>query len=145
RMMFDGAVAATVADTALADTAAQADAASSHSDTSPPASPPAASSDQRHEVVFVDSNVQDYRQLVAGVSEGTEVVVLDGSKDGLQQIADYLSGRAGVDAIHLVSHGILGQLTLGSLTLDASNLGDHSTTLESIGSKLSQDGDILFY
>ncbi|MFY1050278.1 Ig-like domain-containing protein [Ectopseudomonas khazarica] len=145
RMMFDGAVAATVADTVQADPAPQADSASDSQVDDGAAAAPAASSDQRQEIVFIDGNVQDYAQLIAGVSEGSEVVVLDGSQDGLQQIADYLNGRSGIDAIHIVSHGLSGQITLGSLTLDASNLQDHSSTLEAIGSKLGGDGDILLY
>lgn len=32
---------------------------------------------QRQEVVFVDSNVRNYQQLVSGLKPGTEVVVLD--------------------------------------------------------------------
>ncbi|WP_277699894.1 Ig-like domain-containing protein [Pseudomonas sp. REST10] len=145
RMMFDGAVAATVADTVQADPTPQADSASDSQVDDGAAAAPAASSGQRQEIVFIDGNVQDYAQLIAGVSEGTEVVVLDGSQDGLQQIADYLNGRSGIDAIHIVSHGLSGQITLGSLTLDASNLQDHSSTLEAIGSKLGGDGDILLY
>lgn len=145
RMMFDGAVAATVADTVQADPAPQADSASDSQVDDGAAAAPAASSDQRQEIVFIDGNVQDYAQLIAGVSEGSEVVVLDGSQDGLQQIADYLNGRSGIDAIHIVSHGLSGQITLGSLTLDASNLQDHTTALEAIGSKLGGDGDILLY
>ncbi|HIQ45440.1 MAG TPA: DUF4347 domain-containing protein [Pseudomonas oleovorans] len=144
-MMFDGAVAATVADTVQADPAPQADSASDSQVDDGAAAAPAASSDQRQEIVFIDGNVQDYAQLIAGVSEGSEVVVLDGSQDGLQQIADYLNGRSDIDAIHIVSHGLSGQITLGSLTLDASNLQDHSSTLEAIGSKLGGDGDILLY
>lgn len=41
----------------------------------------------------------------------TEVVVLDGSRDGLQQIADYLDGRTGIDAI--LSHGDRRRLATG--------------------------------
>ena len=37
---------------------------------------------------------QDYQQLVAQVRPGTEVIVLDKTRDGLQQIADALRGAA---------------------------------------------------
>ena len=41
----------------------------------------------RREIVFVDNQVKDYQQLVAQVRPA-EVIVLDKTRDGLQQIAD---------------------------------------------------------
>ena len=85
RMLFDGAVAATVADAAASsappptDTAhspAADDSAQQASDTT---MPPAATSDQRQEVVFIDGKVENQQQLIAGLKPGTEVVVLDSS------------------------------------------------------------------
>ncbi|TRO42173.1 DUF4347 domain-containing protein [Pseudomonas sp. ALS1131] len=147
RMMFDGAIAASVAETAI--TAADATHTQTADDNAQNASdavtPPAASSDQRQEIVFVDGKVQNYQQLVSEIKPGTEVVVLDGTRDGLQQIADYLKDREGIDAIHILSHGAEAQLQLGSLALDRSNLASHANTLAAIGESLSDDGDILLY
>ncbi|VEE14175.1 Pyrrolo-quinoline quinone [Ectopseudomonas mendocina] len=145
RMMFDGAVAATaaeVADTQAADAQPTADASSSH-DTL--AATPTGTVDNRQEIVFVDGQVQDYQQLLAGIKPGTEVVVLDPKGDGLKQISDYLSGRSGIDAIHIVSHGLPGQVTLGSLALDKAGLDARAADLAQIGQSLDVDGDILFY
>ncbi len=100
---------------------------------------------QRQEVVFVDNRVQDYQQLISGLKPGTEVVVLDSSKDGLQQIADYLNGRSDLDAVHLISHGEAGKIQLGRDWLDSSTLDSRSETLARIGSALSTDGDIFLY
>nr|WP_237705685.1 Ig-like domain-containing protein [Pseudomonas mendocina] len=145
RMMFDGAVAATaaeVADTQAADAQPTADASSSH-DTL--AATPTGTADNRQEIVFVDGQVQDYQQLLAGIKPGTEVVVLDPKGDGLKQISDYLSGRSGIDAIHIVSHGLPGQVTLGSLALDKAGLDARAADLAQIEQSLDVDGDILFY
>ncbi|WKY30959.1 DUF4347 domain-containing protein [Pseudomonas donghuensis] len=100
---------------------------------------------QRHEVVFVDGQVKDSQQLLDGLPAGTEVMVLDPSKDGLQQMADYLKGRDGLDAIHLLSHGASGTVQLGNVWLDSSNLAEHSAALQSIGSALKADGDLMLY
>ncbi|WP_052085000.1 Ig-like domain-containing protein, partial [Comamonas testosteroni] len=100
---------------------------------------------QRQEVVFVDNRVQDYQQLISGLKPGTEVVVLDSSKDGLQQIADYLDGRSGIDVVHVLSHGDTGKVQLGNLWLDSQNLASHSQALASLGKALNADGDILLY
>ncbi|MCU9950564.1 DUF4347 domain-containing protein, partial [Pseudomonas sp. PDM13] len=150
RMLFDGAVAATVAETADAQPTADAshDPASTqdtHSSTDTLAATPTGTTDNRQEVVFIDNQVKDYQQLISGLKPGTEVVVLDGSKDGLQQIADYLNGRSGIDAIHIISHGDVGKVQLGNDWLDSSDLASRSTTLNAIGQALDKDGDILLY
>ncbi len=149
RMMFDGAVAATVADTA-ASQGADHPAGKDSTPTDQPshdslAAAPTASSDQRHEVVFVDSKVANYQQLVASLKPGTEVVVLDGNKDGLQQIAQYLNGRSGIDAIHILSHGEEGEVHLGNTVLSANNLASKAGELSAIGDSLDANGDILIY
>ncbi|TBU87362.1 DUF4347 domain-containing protein [Phytopseudomonas dryadis] len=143
RMMFDGAVAATLAETADAqptdaattDIASYEMAATTSGGTAP----------GRQEVVFVDAQVQDYQQLLGSLQPGTEVVVLDSGADGLQQIADYLQGRSGIDAIHLLSHGDVGKLQLAGQWLDSGSLEARSDLLASIGQALTDDGDILLY
>jgi len=123
RMLFDGAIAATAADTATSsdpqpNDAAQAQTAddSAHQ-ASDNAIPLAATSDQRQEIIFVDGKLQDAQTLIAGLPSSSEVVVLNSSQDGLQQIADYLQGREGIDAIHLLSHGAEGTVELGNMWL----------------------------
>ncbi|MDH4556997.1 DUF4347 domain-containing protein, partial [Pseudomonas sp. BN417] len=150
RMMFDGAVAATAVEVAdaqpaadAADNQASTHDASSSSDTL--AATPAGTADNRQEVVFVDSQVKDYQQLVNGLKPGTEVVVLDANKDGLQQIADYLGGRSGIDAIHILSHGDVGKVQLGNDWLEGGDLATRSGLLNAIGQSMGSDGDILLY
>lgn len=147
RMMFDGAVAATIADAATSQPTATPDAAHTTdiSHDTPYAAPDHASADQRQEVVFIDSSVRDYQQLVSALKPGSEVVILDGSKDGLKQITDYLDGRSGIDAIHIISHGSEGQLLLGTEVLSTANLQNRAGELAAIGAALSSEGDILLY
>jgi hypothetical protein len=56
-----------------------------------------------------------------------------------------LQGRSGIDAIHIISHGSQGALYLGSTLLNSSNLADYQCQLASIGSALTETGDILLY
>ncbi|MBG0841929.1 Ig-like domain-containing protein [Pseudomonas toyotomiensis] len=149
-MLFDGAVAATVAETADAQPIAdashdQASLENAHSSADNLAATPTGTTDNRQEVVFIDNQVKDYQQLISGLKPGSEVVVLDGSKDGLQQIADYLSGRSGIDAIHIISHGDVGKVQLGNSWLDSNDLANRSATLSAIGQALDSEGDILLY
>src|SRR6185295_426310 len=72
----------------------------------------------RNEIVFVDTSVKDYQTLLSDVNPSAHVVLIDGTKDGIQQIADYLATQQNVDAIHIVSHGAEGSLQLGTAKLD---------------------------
>ena len=96
-------------------------------------------------VIFVDSRVTNYQSLIDGLTQPAEVFVLDGESDGLTQMAAYLQGRIGIDAIHVISHGSQGALYLGSAVLDSSNLPLHGSQLASIGGALTETGDILLY
>ena len=147
RMMFDGAVAATVADTTASQPTDAPDATNTNdaSHDTLAAAPESAMADQRQDLVFIDGKVADKQQLIASLRPGVEVVVLDGNRDGLQQIADYLQGRHDIDAIHIFSHGEQGLLKLGTTTLDNQNIGSRSAELAAIGDSLSTDGDILLY
>ncbi|WP_205756393.1 DUF4347 domain-containing protein, partial [Aeromonas veronii] len=127
RMLFDGAMAATVVE------AAQPDAATAE------AQPPA------KEVVFIDSALPDHQQLAQGVKPGVEVVLLDAGGDELAQIADWAANHTGYDAVHIISHGAEGQVRLGNLTLTATNLASYATQLSTLGEALNPNGDLLLY
>ncbi|WP_028237779.1 Ig-like domain-containing protein [Pseudomonas brassicacearum] len=152
RMLFDGAVAATVADAAQPDAHPTADAAKTPTadqpaDTHAPqgqvdateASVPGKS------VVFVDSRVKDSASLLEGVAPGTQVVQLDASKDGLQQIADYLDTHQGISSVQIIAHGNAGDLWLGNSYLSADNVQARSEVLAQIGQDMNAGGDILIY
>ena len=128
-------------DTAAADTVAATDTTEEADTTTPPAVEPAAATGQ--EIVFVDGRVTD---PAAFQSEGREVIVLALDQDGMSQIASALAGRTNIDAIHIVSHGSDGLLTLGSTEVTAASIQSTQLIyLQSIGQALSADGDILIY
>ncbi|WP_431146599.1 Ig-like domain-containing protein [Pseudomonas alvandae] len=152
RMLFDGAVAATVADAAQPDAHPTADAAKTPtadqpSDTHAPQGQTDATEAAvpGKSVVFVDSRVKDSAQLLQGVAPGTEVVQLDGTKDGLQQIADYLDTHQGVSSVQIIAHGNAGDLWLGNSYLSADNVQARSEVLAQIGKDMNAGGDILIY
>jgi hypothetical protein len=108
------------------------------------ANPDLAGAPRRSEVTFIESNVGDLQTLLQGL-DGKEVHILDAGVDGLQQIADILAGRGGIDAVHIITHGDSGAVDFGALTLDGGNLAAHTAALQAIGASLSADGDILLY
>ncbi|MTJ49860.1 DUF4347 domain-containing protein [Dolichospermum sp. UHCC 0259] len=96
-------------------------------------------------LVFIDSRIQDYQYLAANVTPDTEVVILDATQDGVDQITQALAGRSNLKSIQIVSHGSNGNVQLGNTSLNASTLGDYSAKIQSWGNALEENGDILFY
>ncbi|MGE7993776.1 Ig-like domain-containing protein [Pseudomonas sp. NPDC089554] len=160
RMMFDASVAvvadqgaqaveaakaATGKDTSAAppDTSNPKDVAAAHDAAPGTAAAPAATAGR--EVVFIDSAVSDYQKLIAGLPEGVEVVVLDNSKDGFKQIADYLAGRTDVSSIDIISHGDKGYVYLAGNAIWGNQLASHAADLARIGDSLVAGGDIRFF
>ncbi|WP_242487456.1 MULTISPECIES: Ig-like domain-containing protein [unclassified Pseudomonas] len=170
RMLFDGAVAATVADAAQPEShptadptadAAKAPASADHPATGSNANATTGTSDSHDQadaplaatpnavpgqtVVFVDSRVKDAADLLKDVAPGTQVVQLDATRDGLQQIADYLDQHQGVSSVQIIAHGNAGDLWLGNSYLSADNVAERSAVLAEIGKDMNVGGDILIY
>ncbi|WP_440094597.1 Ig-like domain-containing protein [Pseudomonas syringae] len=157
-MLFDGAVAATVAEAAQPDSqptpdasaksAEQANSASNDHHAQAPASSDVAATPAAvpgTTVVFVDSRVKDSASLLAGVAPGAQVVELDATRDGLQQIADYLGSHQGVSSVQIIAHGNSGDLWLGNSYVSADNIAQRSALLAEIGNDMNAGGDILIY
>ncbi|MCM2363739.1 Ig-like domain-containing protein [Pseudomonas sp. SR18] len=152
RMLFDGAVAATVADAAQPDAHPTAEAAKpSTADQPADTHAPQGQVDATQaavpgkSVLFVDSRVKDSASLLEGVAPGTQVVQLEANKDGLQQIADYLDSHQGVSSVQIIAHGNAGDLWLGNSYLSADNVQARSEVLAQIGQDMNVGGDILIY
>jgi hypothetical protein len=96
-------------------------------------------------LVFVDPALPDCETLIQKLPADLETIVLDPARDGLDQIAEALAGRSGVDAIHILSQGSPGLLHLGSSTVTLDSLAAHADALAAIGGALSETGNILLY
>ncbi len=97
-----------------------------------------------YELVVINSSVQDKDQIISTLAENQEVLTLENGRDAMDQINDYLdaSGKE-YSAIHIVSHGNDGYITLAGERYDASNF--ELADWVSIGSHLTDGGDILLY
>jgi hypothetical protein len=107
--------------------------------------------ERRHEIVFVDSGLEDHGALVDALRSAEtgdrelEVVLIDAERDGIEQITDVLSDHSDLDAVHIVSHGAEAAVQLGSSWLMADNLDAHTGSLLAWSDALSEDADLLFY
>ncbi|NNE37647.1 MAG: DUF4347 domain-containing protein, partial [Gammaproteobacteria bacterium] len=160
RIMLDAAAVATGAEVAAdneAEKQAEQAASSNFSEAEVPAAvqnteklfeslaemqPPAES----NEIVFIDRGVDDYETLLSGLNSNAEVIFIDTDSDGVLQIADALSNRENVDAVHIIAHGDAGQLQLGNSVLtQESMLNEYSDPLSALSNSLGEDADILIY
>ena len=69
------------------------------------------------EIAFINSDISASEYFVAGLRSEVEPVVLDRNRPGLEQIAQALTARKGLAAIHIVAHGAPGEIRLGSSRL----------------------------
>ena len=97
------------------------------------------------QIIIVDPTVQNYQQLVADIPADTQVVVLDETRDGVEQITEILADTSNLSAVHILSHGSQGSLKLGATYLNSENLESYSTLLQQWQANLSENADILWY
>ncbi|MEK6641562.1 MAG: DUF4347 domain-containing protein, partial [Nitrospirota bacterium] len=160
RLMFDAAAAATASEVASEQVAQeQADAAVSSDVRADQTSTEQTESQEllqaivsyspgesTTEVAFIDPTVPDYESLVAGMGSNVEIIMLDATRDGMEQIAESLADRSGIDAIHLITHGTEGQLNIGTGALTHDSMtGQYADELATIQQALSEQADILVY
>ncbi|MEM9483918.1 MAG: DUF4347 domain-containing protein, partial [Cyanobacteria bacterium P01_F01_bin.116] len=101
--------------------------------------------DQTNQLVVIDTRVEDYVQLVEGLSADTAVLVLDPGKDGITQIDDAIEQFQSLSALHIFSHGSSAQLQLGSTQLNTETLSLYESTLESWDTVFTDTADVLIY
>ena len=100
-------------------------------------------------LVFIDSAVEDYESIAAGVLPGQQVVIVDRTKNGIEQITseleNYASTKRAIDSVHIISHGNSGSLQLGNTALDSDNIEQYKSQLKKWHNSLAPGADILLY
>ncbi|MEG4488957.1 DUF4347 domain-containing protein [Microcoleus sp. D2_18a_B4] len=81
-------------------------------------------------IVVIDAGVENADLLIEDVISTTEVFVLDGTADGIEQISLVLQHRPNTDAVHIISHGSPGCLYLGNSQLSLDTLNGYATQLQ---------------
>ena len=94
----------------------------------PPISDPVFVSTQQ--IVFIDSQLEDYHFLAQGILPGIQKVILDRHRDGIAQITEVLEQKNNFTSIHIVSHGSPGCLYLGNSQLSLDTLNQYQLELQ---------------
>ena len=104
-----------------------------------------ASSADIKQILIVDTTVPKLEILLNGLDSSIRVVQLNAKTDGVSQISEAVKGYRGLAAIHIVSHGGSGSLSLGSSTITSNKLDKYRRQLALIGNALSKNGELLLY
>lgn len=100
----------------------------------------------RKEIVFIDTRVANYQTLMDGIDPAAEVILLDHTRDGIEQMSEVLSHRSDIDAIHVISHGNQGRMILGTGDLNVESMQRvYVDELAMINRALSRGADFLIY
>ena len=95
-------------------------------------------------IVLVNSDINDYQSLIPE-SNNAEVILLDSTRQGVEQVNEALANYTDIASIHIISHGDDGTLQLGSTYLSVDNLESYAASIQSWSDSLAEDGDILLY
>ncbi len=99
----------------------------------------------RNLVVF-DTKVPDWEQLRDGLTPGTEALILDPDRDGVEQISEALAGYQDLASVHIISHGEPNRVFSGNSALDVvSAATTYSEALEGWQNSLAPGADLLLY
>ena len=101
--------------------------------------------DSRKEIVFIDSGVDDYQTIVDAIDSSKSIYLIDSNENGFIKMQSILQSQQDVDAVHIIGHASAGQVVLGNSILNADTINSFSSTLQSSGSALTKNGDLLFY
>ena len=96
-------------------------------------------------IAFIDTTVPDYQTLIAAINPEFEIVLLDSTRDGVEQISSILANRNKLTSVHIISHGRDGAAQLGTAQLSLNNLDKYTNQLQQWKSALTKGADILLY
>ncbi|MCU0567826.1 MAG: DUF4347 domain-containing protein [Oculatellaceae cyanobacterium Prado106] len=96
-------------------------------------------------VLIIDTAVDNYQSLLAGVRFEADVILLSPQQDGVEQITQALGDRHNIPSLHILSHGESGQLQLGNARLDSHSLERYKTAIATWAKALAADAEVLLY
>src|SRR6516225_387026 len=97
------------------------------------------------EIVFVDRNVDNLATLLAGLRPELDRILLSHDEPALCQIARLARRWDRLDAIHVIAHGRVGEVSFGAGALSLESLAGHAADLRAIGQALGNDGNLLLW
>jgi len=97
------------------------------------------------ELVIIDAAVPDKGAFYRGVKPGVDIVEIDTSRSGLEQLKLALAPYRDLVALHIVSHAEDGVLHLGNSRIDSEALKREIDTFAALRGALADGADLLLY
>jgi len=99
----------------------------------------------KNEVAFIDANVADLDQLIAGLRSEVEPIVLTADRSATEQMARALDGVSGVAAVHVIAHGGEAEIRFAGGALSLGNLDRHAERLAEVRGALADDAVVQLF
>jgi hypothetical protein len=97
------------------------------------------------EVLFIDPAVSDIETILAELRPEVDAVLLESGRPAAQQMAEALTCRSGLAAVHIIAHGAPGQVHFSAGHWSAATIAHISGNLAAIGRALSADGELRLW
>ncbi|WP_028302679.1 DUF4347 domain-containing protein, partial [Oceanospirillum beijerinckii] len=96
-------------------------------------------------IYIIDHDIDNIEKIIQSFSPDDAFYILNTESSGIDQIEYFLQGYNAVEKLHIISHGKAGSLLLAGDEITTDTVHENSELLSSIGSSLSDNGDILLY
>ncbi len=102
---------------------------------------------KRNELIVISGSIYGADEAIAELAERADVLQLEVGQDPMEEILAWMEkqGDRKYDAIHIVSHGASGYLSLNGVVIDAEYLAANPDVFAELGNHITDDGDIMLY
>ena len=97
------------------------------------------------QIVFFDPALGDTKQLLQHLPGTTKAISLHSGMDAIEQITAHLRHHQGLSALHIVTHGVPGQLHFSNSVLSGQTINRYWDLITSWSGAMALDADILLY
>ncbi|MBF0185225.1 MAG: DUF4347 domain-containing protein [Magnetococcales bacterium] len=98
----------------------------------------------RH-VMVIDSRIRDFQTICFAIQADVQLLVLDGQREGLQDLLNRLVKRQNLQSVSIVTSGVASQVQIGVDTLHSKNIARFAPLLRQLASHLSVQGVLVLF
>ena len=93
-----------------------------------------------HEIAFIDPAITDIDALLSGLRPDVEAIILSRTDPAVAQMARAVEGQTDLGAIHVIAHGLPGEVSFAAGALSVETIDDEAAGLRSLGAALGAEG-----
>lgn len=97
------------------------------------------------QLIIIDSAVPDKQVFYRAAKPGIEIVEIDSSRSGFEQLVEALGHHKNLAALHIVSHARPGTVLLGNSEITAEQLEREVQLFAALNGSIADGGDLLLY